>query len=171
MLQALEACLAVDVPQRLKLRPLAADRGKVLPVFTITRWSLRELWGWGLHSSSRNRRALPALQIVAPYIRQRGAEAEVPAEDGQRRNDRRHRDDRAGRRLRPAGRQAPPPSSDGDHYVLNGSKTFITNGYLCDLVIVVAKTDPAKGAKGTSLLVVDADGRVHQGQAAEEGRA
>ena len=40
-------------------------------------------------------------------------------------------------------------------YVLNGSKTFITNGWNCDLVIVVAKTDPAKGAKGTSLLVVD----------------
>ena len=44
---------------------------------------------------------------------------------------------------------------DGDNYVVNGSKIFITNGYLCDLVIVVAKTDPAKGAKGTSLLVVD----------------
>jgi alkylation response protein AidB-like acyl-CoA dehydrogenase len=43
----------------------------------------------------------------------------------------------------------------GDRYVLNGSKTFITNGWLCDLVIVVAKTDPAKGAKGTSLIVVD----------------
>lgn len=43
----------------------------------------------------------------------------------------------------------------GNHYVINGSKTFITNGYMCDLVIVVAKTDPAKGAKGTSLLVVD----------------
>jgi acyl-CoA dehydrogenase len=43
----------------------------------------------------------------------------------------------------------------GDRYVLNGSKTFITNGWHCDLVIVVAKTDPAKGAKGTSLLVVD----------------
>jgi len=43
----------------------------------------------------------------------------------------------------------------GDHYVLNGSKTFITNGWHSDLVIVVAKTDPAKGAKGTSLLVVD----------------
>ncbi len=43
----------------------------------------------------------------------------------------------------------------GDKYVLNGSKTFITNGWNCDLVIVVAKTDPAKGAKGTSLLVVD----------------
>ena len=45
---------------------------------------------------------------------------------------------------------------DGDHYVINGSKTFITNGYLSDLVIVVAKTDPAAGAKGTSLLLVEA---------------
>jgi len=44
---------------------------------------------------------------------------------------------------------------DGDHYLLNGSKTFITNGFHCDLVIVVAKTDPGKGAKGTSLFVVD----------------
>jgi alkylation response protein AidB-like acyl-CoA dehydrogenase len=43
----------------------------------------------------------------------------------------------------------------GDHYVVNGSKTFITNGWHSDLVIVVAKTDPAKGAKGTSLIVVD----------------
>jgi len=43
----------------------------------------------------------------------------------------------------------------GDRYLLNGSKTFITNGWHCDLVIVVAKTDPARGAKGTSLLVVD----------------
>jgi alkylation response protein AidB-like acyl-CoA dehydrogenase len=42
-----------------------------------------------------------------------------------------------------------------DVYLLNGSKTFITNGWNCDMVIVVAKTDPAKGAKGTSLLVVD----------------
>jgi len=41
-------------------------------------------------------------------------------------------------------------------YVLNGSKTFITNGWNCDLVIVVAKTDPALGAKGTSLILVEA---------------
>jgi alkylation response protein AidB-like acyl-CoA dehydrogenase len=40
-------------------------------------------------------------------------------------------------------------------FLVNGSKTFITNGWNCDLVIVVAKTDPAKGAKGTSLVVVD----------------
>ncbi|WP_097460878.1 acyl-CoA dehydrogenase family protein [Mangrovitalea sediminis] len=44
----------------------------------------------------------------------------------------------------------------GDHYVLNGSKTFITNGQLADLVIVVAKTDPGEGAKGTSLFLVEA---------------
>ncbi|MFN7399410.1 MAG: acyl-CoA dehydrogenase family protein [Sandaracinobacter sp.] len=45
---------------------------------------------------------------------------------------------------------------DGNHYVLNGSKTYITNGQNADLVIVVAKTDPDKGAKGTSLILVDA---------------
>ncbi len=44
---------------------------------------------------------------------------------------------------------------DGDHYILNGSKTFITNGIHSDLVIVVAKTDPDKGALGFSLLVVE----------------
>ncbi len=44
---------------------------------------------------------------------------------------------------------------DVDHFVLNGSKTFITNGQLADMVIVVAKTDPDKGAKGISLLCVD----------------
>ncbi|MGH3116280.1 MAG: acyl-CoA dehydrogenase family protein [Gaiellales bacterium] len=43
----------------------------------------------------------------------------------------------------------------GDHYVLNGSKTFISNGILADLVIVVAKTDPEAGHKGVSLLVVE----------------
>ena len=43
----------------------------------------------------------------------------------------------------------------GDHYVLNGSKTFISNGILSDLVIVVARTDPDAGVKGFSLLVVE----------------
>ncbi|MFN3736354.1 acyl-CoA dehydrogenase family protein [Hydrogenophaga sp.] len=46
-------------------------------------------------------------------------------------------------------------SADGSHYVLNGSKTFITNGWHADLVIVVAKTDPAAGAKGTSLFLIE----------------
>src|SRR6056297_471417 len=44
---------------------------------------------------------------------------------------------------------------DGDEWVLNGSKIFITNGMLADLVIVAAITDPGKGAKGTSLFLVD----------------
>ncbi len=44
---------------------------------------------------------------------------------------------------------------DGDDYILNGSKTFITNGQLSDLVIVVAKTDPTAGAKGVSLFLVE----------------
>lgn len=45
---------------------------------------------------------------------------------------------------------------DGDEWVLNGSKIFITNGIHADLVIVAAITDPGKGAKGTSLFLVDA---------------
>ncbi|GGS37424.1 acyl-CoA dehydrogenase [Actinokineospora fastidiosa] len=44
---------------------------------------------------------------------------------------------------------------DGDEYVLNGAKTFITNGGQADFVIVVAKTDPTKGAEGISLIGVE----------------
>ncbi|MFH8788088.1 acyl-CoA dehydrogenase family protein [Streptomyces roseoverticillatus] len=43
----------------------------------------------------------------------------------------------------------------GDHWLLNGSKTFISNGILADLVVVVARTTPEGGAKGLSLLVVE----------------
>ncbi len=43
----------------------------------------------------------------------------------------------------------------GDTYILNGSKTFITNGVSCDYMIVAAKTEPADGNKGISILVVD----------------
>ncbi len=46
---------------------------------------------------------------------------------------------------------------DGNHYVLNGSKTYITNGQNADLIIVVAKTDPSLGAKGMSLILVESD--------------
>jgi acyl-CoA dehydrogenase len=46
---------------------------------------------------------------------------------------------------------------DGNHYRINGSKTFITNGQLANLVILVTKTDPDRGAKGTSLIVVETD--------------
>ncbi|WP_439606603.1 acyl-CoA dehydrogenase family protein [Hydrogenophaga sp.] len=46
---------------------------------------------------------------------------------------------------------------EGDEYVINGAKTFISNGLNCDLVVVVAKTDPELGAKGVSLILVEAD--------------
>ena len=44
---------------------------------------------------------------------------------------------------------------DGDHYVVNGQKTFISNGYNADVVLLAVKTDPAKRASGISILVVD----------------
>ena len=43
----------------------------------------------------------------------------------------------------------------GNYYVVDGSKTFITNAYYGDFVVAVVKTDPDKGAKGVSLLVID----------------
>jgi alkylation response protein AidB-like acyl-CoA dehydrogenase len=47
---------------------------------------------------------------------------------------------------------------EGDHYVINGSKTFITNGQHCDMVIVVARTNlEVPGSRGTSLFLVDTD--------------
>ena len=46
---------------------------------------------------------------------------------------------------------------DGDHYILNGSKTFITNGQKSGLVIVVAKTDVSAGSKGISLFLVESE--------------
>lgn len=45
----------------------------------------------------------------------------------------------------------------GDHYLLNGQKTFITNGQTADLICVVAKTDPEAGGKGISLLMIEAE--------------
>ena len=44
---------------------------------------------------------------------------------------------------------------DGDEWVINGSKTFITNGYQADYVIVATRTDPTKGAKGITLFMVE----------------
>jgi acyl-CoA dehydrogenase len=102
--------------------------------------------GWGLHS-----------EIVAPYLVNYGSEAlkkkYLPKMA-------------SGDMIGAIAMTEPGAGSDlqsvktgavrkGDKYIVNGSKTFITNGWNCDLVIVVAKTDPAKGAKGTSLIVVD----------------
>jgi acyl-CoA dehydrogenase len=44
---------------------------------------------------------------------------------------------------------------EGDEYVVNGSKTFISNGTHCDLLVIVAKTDPSEGAAGISLIVAE----------------
>ena len=102
--------------------------------------------GWGLHS-----------EIVAPYLLNYGSEtlkkkylpkmaagdmvgAIAMSEPG------------AGSDLQAVKTSA---TRNGNSFVVNGSKTFITNGWNSDLVIVVAKTDPTKGAKGTSLVVVD----------------
>jgi acyl-CoA dehydrogenase len=46
---------------------------------------------------------------------------------------------------------------DGNHYTINGSKTFITNGQNANLLVLVTKTDASQGAKGTSLIVVETD--------------
>jgi acyl-CoA dehydrogenase len=46
---------------------------------------------------------------------------------------------------------------DGNHYVINGQKTFITNGQTANLICVVCKTDPTLGSKGTSLIMVETD--------------
>jgi len=102
--------------------------------------------GWGLHSN-----------IVAPYIEHYGSEemkqrylpkmitgelvgAIAMTEPG------------AGSDLQGVKTTA---VKDGDHYIVNGSKTFITNGQHADIVIVVCKTDPKAGAKGTSLIIVE----------------
>jgi len=44
---------------------------------------------------------------------------------------------------------------DGNHYIINGTKTFITNGPICDYVIVAASVDPSRGAEGINLFVVE----------------
>ncbi|PCJ36156.1 MAG: acyl-CoA dehydrogenase [Cellvibrionales bacterium] len=44
---------------------------------------------------------------------------------------------------------------DGEHYIINGSKIFITNGYLCELLVLIVKTDTNTGGKGVSLLLLE----------------
>ncbi len=106
--------------------------------------------GFGLHN-----------EIVAPYILRYGSEAQKrrylpPMARGEMIGAIAMSEPGAGSDLQAIRTTAIRASdADGDHYVLNGSKTFITNGWHCDLVIVVAKTNPEAGAKGTSLLMVE----------------
>ncbi len=124
-----------------------ADRRYSVVVFEETaRRGAVSLLGWSLHSD-----------IVAPYLLHYGAEevkrAWLPRmATGEAIGAIAMTEPGAGSDLQAIATRA---VRDGDHYRLSGSKTFITNGWHCDLVVVAAKTDPAQGARGTSLFVVD----------------
>ena len=124
-----------------------ADRRYSVVVFEETaRRGAVGLLGWSLHSD-----------IVAPYLLHYGAEevkrAWLPRmATGEAIGAIAMTEPGAGSDLQSIATRA---VRDGDHYRLSGSKTFITNGWHCDLVVVAAKTDPAQGARGTSLFVVD----------------
>ena len=124
-----------------------ADRRYSVVVFEETaRRGAVGLLGWSLHSD-----------IVAPYLLHYGAEevkrAWLPRmATGDAIGAIAMTEPGAGSDLQAIATRA---VRDGDHYRLSGSKTFITNGWHCDLVVVAAKTDPAQGARGTSLFVVD----------------
>ncbi len=106
--------------------------------------------GYSLHS-----------EIVAPYILHYGSEAQkakyLPLlASGEMIGAIAMSEPAAGSDLQGVKTSALRKTDDqGEYFLVNGSKTFITNGWHADLVIVVAKTNPAAGAKGTSLLLME----------------
>ena len=124
-----------------------ADRRYSVVIFEETaRLGAVSLLGWSLHSD-----------IVAPYLLNYGTEevkrAYLPRmATGEMIGAIAMTEPDAGSDLQGIRTTA---VRDGDHYVLSGAKTFITNGYHCDLVVVAAKTDASRGASGTTLFVVD----------------
>ena len=104
--------------------------------------------GFGLHSD-----------IVAPYIERLGTEAQkrqwLPkAASGEVILAIAMSEPGAGSDLKAIRTTA---RREGDEYVINGAKTFISNGLNCDLIVLVAKTQPELGAKGVSLILVETD--------------
>ena len=87
--------------------------------------------------------------------RQRGAAQEVPAQADQRRARRRAGDERARRRLRRDQHEAEGRRTSGGHYLLNGSKMWITNGPDADTLVVYAKTEPELGARGVTAFLIE----------------
>ena len=86
------------------------------------------------------------------------AASQIPARSMLRPEDRRAWPDRARRWLRRArARCARPRGATDDHYVLNGSKIYITNGPVADVLLVYAKTEREKGAHGISAFIVEKD--------------
>jgi acyl-CoA dehydrogenase len=114
---------------------------------------IEELGGAGLAAPAWDMHA----HIVAPFIVEFGTEEQ---------KQRWLPDMAAGRVIASIGLTEPESGSDlqsmrttavldGDHYVVNGAKTFITNGIISDMVLLAVKTDPSERARGVSLMLVD----------------
>lgn len=138
--------LGVDMPEEY------GSAGTSFDVCQMIMWELSRL-GYGGLASNYNIHA----NIVAPYINNIGTPAQkqqwLPKMI-------------SGEAVGAIGMTEPGAGSDlaalrttaiknGDDYIINGSKVFITNGSQADIVIVAAKTDPTAGAKGVSLFLVD----------------